>query len=110
MSELTSVARAWWCRGGGAAVLALLAVVVVFRAPRDAIFWAAIGFFAAHTGMTLWRYLRDRRRRTTATVLRHHDAQPMPTPSLVFSPLPITSLIALDIPPKMRSWQTKNIL
>lgn len=112
MSELTSVARAWWCRGGGAAVLALLTVVVVFRAPRDGIFWAAIGFFLAHTGMTLWRYLRDRRRRATATVLRHHEAQPMsapgPVPALAFSPLPVTSLIALDIPPKMRSWQTKN--
>lgn len=108
MSELKTATRTWWCRGGGAAVLALLLVVVVFRAPRDGIFWAAIAFFTAHTALALWRYLRDRRRRTTATVLRHHDSQPVPAPGLIFSPLPITSLIALDIPPKIRSWQTKN--
>lgn len=96
------MAKTWWCRGGGAAVLFLLAVVVVFRDARDVIFWAAIALFAVHTALTGWRYRDDRRARTTATVLHHHHAHPVSdrVPPLVFAPLPITSLIRLDIPPK----------
>lgn len=86
-------------------MLMLMAVVSFFRAPRDLIFWAAIAFFAAHTAMTLRRYLRERRVRTTATVIRHHQAHPTPA-TVVFLPSPVSSLISLEKLPK----QTKNLL
>ena len=94
--------KTWWCRGGGAAVLFLLAVVVLFRDARDVIFWAALAFFVAHTAMTGWRYHTDRQKRTSATVLRHlqaHRVAPAP-PTPLFVPMPINSLIRLDLPPK----------
>lgn len=102
--------KCWWCRGGGMAVLVLLATVVWFRDTRDLIFWAAIGFFVAHTAMTVRRYVLDRRARTTATVIRHHDSHPVDftAPPFSFIPMPITSLIRLDLPPKIASQQTKN--
>ena len=104
MTEARTLGKTWWCRGGGAAVLMLLAVVSFFRAPRDLIFWAAILFFFAHTAMALRRYLNDRRARTTATVIRHLDSQPVrvrPAAPMVFiNPRPITSLIRVDLPPK----------
>lgn len=105
MAEARVLGRTWWCHGGGAAVLLLLAAVAFFRAPHDVIFWAAIGFFVAHTAITLWRYRHDRRARTTATVIRHHQAhrpdpdRVLPLP-LAFSPPPVTSLIRLDLPPR----------
>jgi 4-hydroxybenzoate polyprenyltransferase len=102
-TEFGSATKAWWCRGGGAAVLALLTVVVVFRAPRDGIFWAAIAFFVAHTGMAVWRYRAERRDRITATVVHHHQSRPTPDPrstKIVFAPPPIASIIRLDFPPK----------
>ena len=97
--------RTWSCRGGGLAVLMLLATVVWFRQPRDVIFWAAIAFFVAHTVIATWRYVRDRRLRTTAEVIRHHRSHPVSpapiAPQVFFSPAPITSLIRLDVyPPK----------
>lgn len=95
--EWKALAKTWWCRGGGAAVVMLLAVVSVFRAPRDAIFWAAVAFFLAHTALTLRRYLVERRHRTTATVIRHHDA---PTP-IFPAPLPVISLVVPKKPQKM---------
>lgn len=100
MGEARTAGRAWWCRGGGMAVLMLLATVVWFRDSRDLIFWAALAFFAAHTGMAVRRYLADRRSRITATVTHHHHAQPVPDPAFSFLPMPITSLIRLDLPPK----------
>lgn len=102
-SEVRSATKAWWCHGGGAAVLALLVVVSVFRAPRDGIFWAAVVFFLAHTGMAAWRYHAERRARITATVVHHHQSRPTPDPrlaSVVFAPPPISSIIRLDFPPK----------
>jgi len=71
--ELGHLAHDWWCRGGGAAVLALLGVVATFRRPTDLIFWAAVAFFVVHTGLAVRRWLRARRIRITATVTRHHD-------------------------------------
>lgn len=101
MAEARVLGRTWWCHGGGAAVLLLLAAVAFFRAPHDVIFWAAVGFFTAHTAITLRRYRRDRRARTTATVIRHHRSHPdLVAPPLVFVPAPVTSLIRIDIPPK----------
>jgi len=70
--EARRFARDWWCRGGGAAVLALMAVVATFRRPTDLIFWAAASFLVGHTAMAARRWARDRRSRTTATVTRHH--------------------------------------
>jgi hypothetical protein len=83
----------------------LLATVFWFRQPRDVIFWAAISFFVLHTGLSVWRYLRDRRARTTAEVIRHHRSHPVspaPFSQLSFIPAPITSLIRIDVsrPPK----------
>lgn len=71
--EMRYLAKDWWCKGGGAAVLSLLAVVVTFRRPNDLIFWAAIAFFVGHTAMAVRRWIRARRARITATVIRHHD-------------------------------------
>ena len=80
-SEMGYLARDWWCRGGGAAVLAPMAVVFVFRKPSDPIFWAAAAFLMAHTTISIRRYLRARRVRTTATVIGHHrGALPPPPP------------------------------
>lgn len=103
--------KSWWCRGGGAAVLMLLATVVWFRDARDLIFWAAIAFFVAHTAMAVRRYVLDRRASTTATVIRHHDAHyyvDVTAPPFSFIPMPIASLIRLDLPPKIALQQTKN--
>jgi sterol desaturase/sphingolipid hydroxylase (fatty acid hydroxylase superfamily) len=99
MDEARAFGRSWWCRGGGAAVSALLAVVAVHRNVRDVIFWAAVVFFLAHTVQAIRRYLRDRRLRTTATVIRHHRSQP-PAPLTSFIPMPVNSLVRLEIPPK----------
>jgi hypothetical protein len=98
--EWAALGKSWWCRGGGAAVVMLLAVVSVFRAPRDAIFWIAVAFFIAHTALTVRRYLIERRNRTTATVLRHHHATDAPA-GMVFRPVPVNSLVPLKIPPKL---------
>ena len=85
-SEMGYLARDWWCKGGGAAVLALLAVVVTFRRPHDLIFWAAVAFFVGHTAMAVRRWIKARRVRITATVIRHHDRQagqyPFPPPPM----------------------------
>lgn len=99
--EWKALGKSWWCRGGGAAVVMLVAVVSVFRAPRDGIFWIAIAFFVAHTALTVRRYLIERRNRTTATVLRHHHAADTPSSGMMFLPFPITSLVPLEIPPKL---------
>lgn len=103
--EPRKLAKTWWCHGGGLAVLFLLAVVVWFRDARDVIFWASVAFFVAHLAMTGWRYHADRRSRTSATVLRHHRAHrvgdPVTSPTTsMFVPMPIGSLIRLDVPPK----------
>lgn len=105
--EWKALGKTWWCRGGGAAVVMLLAVVSVFRAPRDAIFWAAVAFFLAHTALTVRRYLIERRNRTTATVLRHHHADDKPTGGITFLPLPINSLVPLEIPAKLTKLSAK---
>lgn len=102
MTGVAAFGRSWWCRGGGAAVLFLLAVVVSFREPRDVIFWAAIVLFVLHCAQSVRRYLRDRRNRTTAVVTHHHRSLPT-RPVLApvsFLPPSITSLIRLDFPPK----------
>lgn len=104
MVELAAFGRSWWCRGGGAATLLLLVVVSVFRAPRDAIFWAAVTFFAAHTALTVRRYFVERRHRTTATVTRHHDANVTVTPVapvVPLRPLAVNGLVPLKTPPKL---------
>lgn len=110
--ELRHFGHSWWCRGGGAAVLMLLVVVSVFRAPRDLIFWAAVAFFAGHTSMAVLRYLRERKARSTATVIRHHTTHVGPAPAyggMVFSPPPPNSiLIPLKITVKDLGQQTKN--
>lgn len=85
--------RSWWCQGGGAAVTALLAVVVVFRAPRDVIFWAALVFFLGHTALAVWRYLRDRRLRLTVSVVRVHESAVEPPAPIVFAPASINALM-----------------
>jgi hypothetical protein len=102
MGEIREFGRSWSCRGGGLAVSLLLITVVCFRQPRDLIFWAALAFFAVHTAMTVWRYLRERRARTSATVIRHHDS--LPVLPVVFLPNPVHSLISLKTPTQ----QTKN--
>jgi hypothetical protein len=82
-SEVGELVGDWWCRGGGAAVLALVAVVSTFRGPSDLIFWAAVGFLVGHTAIAVRRWTVSRRLRTTATVTRHHGPRPDPLlPSL----------------------------
>lgn len=103
MSELKAFGRSWWCRGGGAAVLTLLVVANVFRAPRDLLFWAAVAFFVGHTALAVRRYRRDRKARVTTTVIRHHEAH-VP---LIFGP-PL--LVPLKITTKDLLQQTKNPL
>ena len=87
--EVGHLAHDWWCRGGGAAVLALLAVVATFRRPTDLIFWAAVAFFVVHTGLAVRRWLRARRIRITATVIRHHDRH---SDAPAFQPPPLLPL------------------
>jgi hypothetical protein len=113
MAETRAFGKSWWCHGGGAAVILLMVVVSVFRHPRDLIFWAAIVFFAGHTAMTVRRYLTERKARTTATVIRHHQTHADTTrPSeLVFSPPPITSIfVPVKITNKDFMQQTKKAL
>jgi hypothetical protein len=102
MMEAKALGKSWWCRGGGAAVLGLLAAVLAYRDIHDPIFWIAIAFFAAHTVQAIRLYRQGRRLRTTATVIQHYRSQPvLPLgPPLLFSPAPITSVIRLDLPPK----------
>lgn len=82
------LAREWWCRGGGAAVATLLAVVACFRGPSDPVLWAAVSFLVAHTALAVRRWSRGRRSRTTATVTRHHGPRPEPfLPALPVTPI-----------------------
>jgi hypothetical protein len=99
VDEAGRFARDWWCRGGGAAVLALMAVVATFRRPTDPIFWAAAAFLAGHTAMAARRWSRERRQRTTATVTRHHSRVPEPSPPMRSAPARI---------PRLSLIQTKN--
>lgn len=100
------LAHDWWCRGGGAAVLALLAVVATFRQPTDFMFWAAVAFFVGHTALAVRRWLRSRRIRITATVTRHHDRHTEPAlPSPPLLPLKVTGRA-----PKLAFQQTKTPL
>lgn len=111
MDEARKMLKSWWCQGGGMAVLMLLATVIWFRDGRDLIFWAAIAFFVAHTALAVGRYVVDRRSRTTATVIRHHDSHyvDVTVPPFSFIPMPIASLIRLDlVPPKIISPPTTN--
>ena len=100
-TETPYLARTWWCRGHGAAVIMLLMVVVIFRDPRDAIFWLAIGFFVGHTALAVRRSGIERRVRSRATVVAHHAA---PEPHrcacdrLAFIPTPINAMVSLDWP------------
>lgn len=98
--EWTALARAWWCRGCGAAVSVLLVAVSVFRHPRDGLFWIAAGFFTAHTALAARRYLQERRVRATATVTHTHRAETA-RPSRVrpLPPLPVASLV--KTPPEL---------
>lgn len=107
--EMRCLAKNWWCKGGGAAVLALLAVVITFRRPHDLIFWAAIVFFVGHTAIAIRRWLKARRVRITATVIRHHERQqPMP---YQFPPAPLQpARVAVAKGPKLVLQQTKNSL
>ena len=100
------LAHDWWCRGGGAAVLALLAVVATFRRPTDLIFWAAVAFFVVHTGLAVRRWLRARRIRITATVIRHHEREDAP----LFPPPPLLPLRVTRGVPRVALQQTKNPL
>lgn len=99
--EMGHLARDWWCRGGGGAVLALLGVVATFRRPSDPIFWVAIAFFVGHTAVSVRRWLRERRARTSATVIRHHVRVAEP----VFAPAP---LLPIRITSKNLPQQTKK--
>jgi hypothetical protein len=112
MNEARAFGKTWWCRGGGAAVVMLLAVVSIFRAPRDGIFWAAVGFFLAHAVLTVRRYQRERKARAVATVTRHHPAQQrFQYNGLVFSPTPANSLLMpMKITVKDLQQQTKNVI
>lgn len=108
MPELKAFGHSWWCRGGGAAVLVLLAVVGFFRHPRDTIFWIAIAFFVTHTALAVRRYLVERKARSTAVVLRHHQTQ---APTVVFTPRPASGLLMpLKITTKDLAQQTKTTL
>lgn len=96
--------RSWWCRGHGAAVLALLVIAILFRNDRTVIFWLAIGFFVGHTATSLRRYVIERRVRTKVLLTDHHVVvRPLPcntcTHRLVFDPLPLTSIIDLRVGP-----------
>ncbi len=94
------------------AVLTLLAVVAVFRHPRDLIFWAAVAFFAGHTAQAARRYLIERKARVTATVVRHHESYTGPVGGgMIFTPRPATSiLVPLKITTKDLAQQTKYML
>ena len=100
-SESKFLARSWWCRGSGAVILLLLAVVMVFRSHHDLLFWAAIGFLVTHTVLALARYLRDRRTRIAVLVTHSHLSHSQ-APRVIFSPPSPTSLIPLDFPPKIQ--------
>lgn len=89
--------RTWWCRGNGAAVLVLAIAVGVFRSPHDPVFWFSLAFFVAHSALSVRRFLRERRLRTTATVVLTHPAAQY---GIAFYPLPVNSLVAVDVPPK----------
>lgn len=99
-SGLKDLGLCWWCRGAGAAVLALLAAVLVFRAPHDLIFWAAWTFFAIHTVTTVIRFRRARHHRTTVAVTRTHHRTKPPLPPIVFAPVTATAALA-EITPAM---------
>lgn len=103
--EMKYLAKDWWCHGGGAAVLALLTVVLVFRRPHDLLFWAAIAFFAGHTAMAVRRWVKARRVRITATVVHHHDRQGGVYP---FPPAPLQPLRIVGRRPKVALHQ-KNL-
>jgi hypothetical protein len=100
-TETPYLARSWWCRGHGAAVVMLLVVVVIFRDPRDVIFWLAVGFFVGHTATAVRRFLIERRVRGRATVTAHHSPDPhrCRCGALSFSPTPINAVVSLDWPP-----------
>jgi hypothetical protein len=94
--EWKTLTRTWWCHGSGAAVSILLAMVVLFRAPRHVIFWFAVSFFIAHTVLAIARYVRSRRLRFTVAVTRTHTAATNGRhyPAMAFTPLPATALMA----------------
>jgi hypothetical protein len=100
-TDCRHLARDWWCRGHGAAVLLLLVVVVAFRDPRDVIFWLAIGFFIGHTVTAVRRFLTERRIRSRATVVAHHSPEPhrCSCPALTFVPTPVNAMVPLEWPP-----------
>lgn len=111
MHEARAFVKTWWCRGGGAATLLLLAVVSIFRAPRDVIFWIAVGFFVTHTAMAVRRYRIERKARSTATVIRHHQAHKpgQQYRGIVFTPPPANSLLVpMKVSVKNLPQQTKN--
>lgn len=112
MHEARAFVKTWWCRGGGAATLLLLAVVSIFRAPRDVIFWIAVGFFVAHTAMAVRRYRQERKARATATVIRHHQTHTgsrQQYRGIVFTPPPANSLLVpMKVSVKTLPQQTKN--
>ena len=108
MAETRAFGKSWWCHGGGAAVVLLMVVVSVYRHPRDLIFWAAVVFFIGHTALAVRRYLIERAIRTTATVIRHHQAQTVSGVRRT-SPMPVRSmLVPLKITNKDLLQQTKN--
>lgn len=107
--EMGHLARDWWCKGGGAAVFALMAVVATFRRPSDLIFWAAIAFFVGHTALAVRRWIKARRLRITATVIRHHQSH-RPAP-YQFPPAPLKpARVVVGKSQKMALQQTKNSL
>lgn len=111
MHEARAFVKTWWCRGGGAATLLLLAVVSIFRAPRDVIFWIAVSFFVAHTALAVRRYRIERKARATATVLRHHQTHSSHQRyrGIVFTPPPANSLLVpIKVSMKTLPQQTKN--
>lgn len=108
--EWMELAKTWWCRGGGAAVVMLLTVVSVFRNARDGIFWVAVAFVAAHTAMSVRRFLIHRKSRGTATVIHHHHTRPATVSrGPAFIPSPSRSLLVpIKITAKSLVQQTKN--
>lgn len=106
-ADISALGRAWWCYGAGLAVLLLMVVVAVFRQPRDAVFWIAVGFLVAHVALTVVRYLNDRKSRVEVDVDRF-EAVMLPYPTVHYSLKRVPGTPAQAVSANKKSVLTSN--